>query len=260
MEFKNPYYQLYISNSSCSFEVRVNDMHAIYFNFPGTVAFDQPVNHLMLQSGTQKVSVRILPPPGQQFLSEQSKIEIKVQVMEATSDFSVRNDVASYLTEPFTEKDVPGFEHHFEFESKLPYKLEGWQRSSSLKEVDDLKQQLINWYKKMHQVIADKDRSTYERLNSKAYHEDATSMYDAGFMQEHLKEVFGYLNDPDFNLVPLDEDALQVRLYGDGKVASLRWPDQKPAIYLDFPIDKSQYSMDFFLHKPLGSSDFEVIR
>jgi hypothetical protein len=260
MEFKNPYYQLYISNSSCIFDIRVNDMYAIYFNYPGTVAFDQPVNHLLLKSGKQKLTIRMLPVAGEHFLNERSKLELKVQVMEANGDFSVRQEIASYTTDPVTTKNIPAIEHHMEFEAKIPYTLKGWEQSVSLKDMPALKEQLFAWYKMMHRLVAAKDFTTFEKLNLKAYQEDSIGMYNPAFMQEHLPEVFSYITNPDFNLLPLDMDALQVHHYGDGKVVCLRWPDHKPAIYLEYPKDKEQYTLDFFLHKPTAGSDFEIIR
>ena len=259
MVFKNPYYQIYISNSSCIFEIRVNDMHAVYFNYPGTVAFDQPINHLLLRSGKQRLTIRMLPVAGQSMLNELSRLEIKVQVMEATGDFSVRQEVIAYTT-PAVNEHTPALEHKLDFDAQFPYVLAGWQHSASLKNEPGIKEQLFAWYKMMHEVIATKDMEAFKKLNAKAYEEDSISIYNSAFMDEHLAEVFGYLADPDYRLVPLDIDALQLHYFGDGKVVSLLWPDRRPAIYLEFPKDKSQYTLDFFLHRPASGNGWEVIR
>lgn len=258
MSFQEPYYQLYISNSSCVFDIRVNDMQAIHFNYPGTVAFDQPINHLMLQSGKQKLKVRLYPPQETHLLNERSKIEIKIQVMEAKSDFSVRKEVAALISPALNGQAY--WEQELEFDATLPYKLNGWQNSASLKSIPDLKQKLFSWYSKMHGIVERKEFSSFETLNRKAYEEDAVSIYDPSFMSGHLPEVYGYINEPGFKLVPLDFDALQVHHYADGKVAALHWPDHKPAIFLQYPEEKSFYTIDLFLHQPVPGGDFEVIR
>lgn len=261
MKLKKPYYEVYLSNNLCNFQLKINDMHAITFTHNGAVAFNQPINHLILESGLQDLEIKITPPKGQMFLNRKSKIEIKVQVCEVEDmGYDERKIIYTYVSPPISSDIAPFIKHSIDFSAEVPYKLNGWKDSVTLKDIPDLKSKLIQWYKMMYSVIEQKDIVKYKELHKKMYYEDSLSIYNNNFGTEDVNEVKSYIDNADFQLMPFVEDNLFIEFFGNGKVVRLINPNNEPAIYLNNTPEKSKYEFGFFLQYSKENSSFEIIR
>ena len=66
-----PYYMIDFSASACSLEIRVNDIPAVTLTLKGQASTRIPVNYLLPESGSQRLSLKMLPLPGNTQLLKQ---------------------------------------------------------------------------------------------------------------------------------------------------------------------------------------------
>ena len=121
---KQPYYMIDFSASACLFEIRVNDYPVIHMNVEGQVASNIPINYAILKSGTQSISVTILPNVGDLELHPKSEVKFNIKIFDVTNDFVFDQQFGDYQSETVGEKKIPVIKHIGTFKAEVPYQLE----------------------------------------------------------------------------------------------------------------------------------------
>ena len=242
---KEPFYQIYVANSLCVYELLVNDfpIHKQYRY--EQLATPIHINVNILKSGKQKVTIRLYPAPAEfngrngEFLSPDTKCDISVEVNDNAKGLPVdgnielqeikmptviamlgeKNDIA---IKEFAGKGKKYFEHSFYFDAQVPYVNKGWSEGQDLRKLDqkELEKEVVSFYKKQWNIINDKkadDLFSYLYLKEK---ETTQAEYEVEKeLKENLNSYLEAFTIKDYKLEPLEKYKLV--FYGDGKMVTL---------------------------------------
>ena len=241
-----PLYYLRIGKANCIIEVLVNDM-PVYESYElSNLASPLEINHNILKSGTQTVTVRMYPVGdlikeeyeyGETItqLGDVSNVSIKVIRLDHKGAMGLDDeeevlDHKSPTTDPdgevFAGTGLPFYEYSFEFFAKVPYDLseDSWGDAADLRTVDQdvLEQQMLGYYKTFlreykkgnEDFIAQKYFLTYLR-QAQAYYKSKEEI------QEIWDEELEALNDPTLKPQPVKDYEMVFYAHGGG-VAFLR--------------------------------------
>lgn len=139
---KQPYYMIDFSASACLFEIRINDYPVIHMNVEGQVASNIPINYAILKSGTQSISLTILPNIGDLELHNKSEVKFNIKLFDVANDFVFNQQFGDYQSDPVGEKKLPIIKYMNSFQADVPYNLDVWQKGRNLKDIDDCRK---NW-------------------------------------------------------------------------------------------------------------------
>ena len=181
------------------------------------------------------------------------------------------------------------FKTSFELKAAdINWDIVGWSESEDLRQVPKLKQEVIAFYKMYMQVIEKRDAqayikmieyNSYEHILSEPWH--MQEMYES--IQKHnLDEILSEpwhvkeMLDATYESVaedikikqkfifPLAEDKLELKYYGEGRVVTLVSTDPKSYGYSPLIAREAEHNFPmahtFYLHRPKGSKDLEIIR
>ncbi|MBE8725688.1 hypothetical protein [Flavobacterium hungaricum] len=248
-------------------------------------------NFLLLTSGTNEIKVRMYPPYGdkvfkigaavglvfQHFRDGNFKTTVYDEKMRGKDGIILDHfdkqwvgDKGEYGTTSWVEghyepktplplKGLPIYEWRSTFEAQVPYDLVGWHNSVNLeKEQEDenknIKAELIAEYKKVHEIIKNRDVQAYLKLvKEREELLEKTMYYTEKDRKEKRKMAEELLNDGDYEIEPLFEETFQLEYQGYGKLATLlhkadgegvirlrnkKNPDEN--IYLDFLFQRKE--------------------
>lgn len=257
----------------------------------GGVTGGHITNFLLLTSGTNEIKVRMYPPYGekvfkigaavglvfQHFRDGNFKTTVYDEKMRGKDgiildhfDKQWVSDKGEYGTSSWVEahyepktplplKGLPIYEWRSTFEAQVPYDLVGWHNSVNLeKEQEDenknIKAELIAEYKKVHEIIKNRDVQGYLKLvKEREELLEKTMYYTEKDRKEKVKMAEELLNDSDYEIEPLFEETFQLEYQGYGKLATLlhkadgegiirlrnkKNPDEN--IYLDFLFQRKE--------------------
>ena len=255
-----PYYQVKFSSSSCSFEIQVNDIPAFIYHDTGMVSSQVPINHLILASGKQDISLRVFPAPGKISLDSYSNVKISVTCYESEYNDDKTFQLLEYETPEVKEAGLPFMKFRSEFEAKVPYQLNGWVSSINLKEQSSIEIEVYTYYKHVHHFLSRKDfKAFYDIYKNKLLEVDKAIYSTPEETENEWKELVGFLSDKNMKIAPFPADT-ELYFYGNGKVVSLLRSNFEPALYFENKEEKIEYQVPILLHKPKGSNKLEVIR
>ena len=176
--FKEPYYLVDFNSSICNYEILINGMPAFINDVGGSISSHYPINHFILKSGKQKISLKIFPLQSESVLRKDASLEIKVSFYDASSNnYNETIEVFSFKTPNLDEKEYPIIQSTFDFIAEIPYDLFGWKDSKIIVDDKNFKIDLITFYKIIHEkIMLNKIEEFYELIRKKI-EETNTSMY-----------------------------------------------------------------------------------
>jgi hypothetical protein len=257
----------------------------------GGVTGGHITNSLLLTSGTNEIKVRMYPPYGDQVFKTGAAIglvfqhfrdgDFRTTVYDETMrgkdgiildhfDKQWVSDKGEYDTPSWVEahyepktplplKGLPAYEWRSTFVAEVPYDLLGWRNSVNLKEEEEdekknIKAELIAEYKKVYEIIKNRDVQGYLKLvKERDELLGKTMYYTEKDSKQKIKNAEELLNNSDYELEPLFEETFKLEYQGYGKLATLihladgegvirliNKKDPNENIYLDFLFQRKE--------------------
>lgn len=222
----------------------------------GGISSDNDINQLLLSTGTHELKVRMYPAHGRKVFGREGYLNFVVSyfkdrdlrtikfneslnghngihidqkdkqwIEKWDSDNRVGYDGDYVVKQPHKLEGLPVYEWRTEFFAAVPFSYEGWRGSVSLaKEQEDKKdvfyRELHSEYKRIHEVIKNKDTASYlslvkereELITATLFYKDAEKKLRA---DEFVKLIQG----PDYEIEPLVEEMFHLEFQGYGKLA-----------------------------------------
>ena len=242
---KEPFYQIYVANSLCVYELLVNDF-PVHKQFEyAQLATPIYINYNILKSGKQKVTIRLYPAHKEfnwrngEFFSPETTCRISLEVNDNAKGLPVDGNIELQKIEmptvirmagekndfkilEFAGKGQKYFEHSFYFDAQVPYVNTGWSEGQDLRKLDqkELEKEVVKFY------LARKDET--EKQNIDAIAKQAFAPLKEQFVAEYndkerIKKGWNEYIAPYKSSVykfQLLENYKMV-FYGDGKMVTL---------------------------------------
>lgn len=252
------YYMADFSAFMCYFQIRVNDVEVFSLNVDGQTSTNIPLNQGILESGLQKIEVRVFPLKGKKVLHPEASVRCKVVAFDVSNgDFKFVNQFENFETLP-VKKGVPYTFQKSTFEAKVPYKINAWQNGQKLKDFKDLKEKLIVEYNKIIHSIKSGNYQDFIKAYQKREQNIATAMYLGE--KESTKRINEILYDikNGFEIQPLPQN-LVLEISGNDKLACLKRFDGMSALFLENKKTEEELILLVNFYLPQGKTEFEII-
>ena len=248
---KEPVYRVYVKNSLCLYEILVNDYPvAKSFNYAQEMT-PYNINIAILQSGKQKITLRIYPPAEEysrsgDTLSPNTSCKLEIESIDNIDPNHPSTPVAEFKLPTKIRKagqhmdvEIPEFEGTgkkyyeivYEFEAAVPYRNEGWIRGQNLYKVDrkKLEEAALKLYQNQWNSYKSKNA---DKVFSFLFQKE-TETTQASYADEKalLKIKDAYMKPftiESFVLEPIQE--YDYKLFGDGKLISLQQKSTDPRL------------------------------
>ncbi|WP_438711104.1 hypothetical protein ACSTS3_21540 [Aquimarina muelleri] len=246
---KEPMYFIRPLQNNCVYELLVND-YPIYKDY-GIEKLATPIeiNHAILKSGQQTVTVRLYPlgdalqrayGEGETVTTLLPKTEMKVSVVKYEA-FNISQDLDDEIvikehtaptkegTNEFIGAGLPYYEYTFAFNAEVPYSNKGWSNGEDLTKLDkeELEKKVLEYYKGMQKVFMDYDLTSFLESNFGDELKNSIALFDnkndisKGF--DWYKETIKINNKIFF---PLENYEMQ--FFGNGRIVALKNPSKEP--------------------------------
>ena len=133
-----------------------------------------------------------------------------------------------------------------------------WDNATNLKDLKDLKQKLEASYNYIGKIIDKGNYNEFAEIIKSRENNMAISMY---LSEINSKARINSLIDDaknGFKIMPLAKDVV-LKLYGYGKLASLKKINGEPALFLFNEETNEELMLDLMFYIPEGKTEFEVI-
>ena len=241
--------RIYLLSMECQFEVFVNDV--LLFKLMGDltnngagVSGGHDINQLMLTSGIHEVKIRMYPKYGQLSFGVEGYVgltpsyfkdrDLRTMVHDEKMGGHFGLDIGQMdwdkngdHREPDKFEGLPIYEWLRTYDAQVPFSFEGWRNSVNLKKEQDddkkdIRAELLQAYKKIYQIIKDKDTAAYLSMIKES--EDlitSTLFYKADEKIERQSEFVKLFQSGEYELEPMFEETMQLEFQGYGKLAML---------------------------------------
>jgi hypothetical protein len=256
---EKPFYKISIKASTCFFDVQVNNVSLLSMDINGRLPITVPLNYLILESGLQELSVRIMPNVGNTTINKEAKFSFILQLFDVENNFERIKDVASYeLDQDMLKSGLPVMEHKIKFNADMPYKLSAWQNSIDLKTIQNIRERVEVFCKKIDSLISTKQYDEFIRLMSEREKNMAISMYlsDAA-SKTRMNDLVKDFEDG-FKMQPLSVDDFLI-YYADNKVVRIVKKDMDSAIRFFNKETEEEMTLDFLFHLQPGKTELSII-
>lgn len=244
--------------------------YAVYFNdIPvdkeygsGSNTIEIPINDLALKSGLQQIDLILWPNSGDTLIDESEFTYLNVQLLIYPHGMESFKRGEFEVAQTFNKgsfEALPKYKKSWTIDLDLNYEVEGWSNSEYLNSVDSnvLREEVLSFYKNMASIINSGDIKKFNVLNAKRDAEVAVSFSNnEEFKIEDDEFVLNRLNNSKGNVKAMEECVLKI--YGNGRVVSLETETGESPLFAED--DREKYTYTFYLHRPKGSKDFEIIR
>lgn len=253
---KKTFYMLRIKAVGCLAKISINDVEILNKPVNGSMTVEEPLNNYILESGPQEIEVSCLPFMRDAHLLKEAHIEYSVNIYEERSGLELIEELESYQTPAVSEGSMIT-QHKSTFVAEVPYKLDAWQSGVNLKKVDfDVKEKLLTAYQKYHFYLKTGHYAKAVEGMNKLVERVIITMYLPRETVRDNNEEF--INDMamGYEVEDIPKDViLDYQAYG--KLATLKQPNGKSALFLTHPDQKMYINMLFYI--PEGKTEFEVI-
>lgn len=290
---KESVYQVYVKNSLCLYEVLVNDLPiAKSFTYnQDMLPFD--INSAILQSGKQKITLKIYPAPEEytrsgEILSPNTTCNLEIVYVDKkdpeykyvpVSEFSLPTKIRmagqnkDVAIPEFVGEGKKYYEITYEFDAQVSYKNEGWSKGQDLTKLDQkkLEEATLKFYQTQWNSIKNKNADKVfshlyqkEKETSQALFSDETDL---------LKLKDTYLKPFTINTFALEPiKDFEFKIFGNGKLISMLQKSTDPrlrsnsALWGKYKNEKGSTIANFrnyYLYLPEGKNledGLEVIR
>lgn len=257
----NPIYYLEIKAFHCYVELWLNDIIVFaHYEKNGSIWVDWPVNQFILESGMQSYEVRLLPYDGETKLAEQAEAEFGIHAIEAITENERIEIIEKASVDIQNNNNLPLFVKKGSFPATVPYKNDGWKNSVSLANEDEKKllNEVLTWNEKLLNIYKTSDIVEYNKIYLQRETEYANA-YNIPLVQNSQNIFHSKFKD----LESLENDLYQIGIYGNGKLVSLKLPQELPGFTYQ-PVSKDEESLGvsllLFFHRKSEGEALEVIR
>jgi hypothetical protein len=236
-------------------------MPAFMHHNGGSIASHYPINHFILESGKQKIKLKILPLKGETDLREDASLKIKVHFYDsATNNYDALTEVFKFETPDLSKPILPIIELEAKFIAEVPYEILGWKESIVLQDSVAIKDNVTSFYNQIHQYMKLEDVDNLSKLMRIRFNEMDTSMYirDADNKKE-LSDLFKNIKSEELILEDFPKSS-KIIIYGEGKVINILREDNNPIIHYVNKKTNEEFSLPLFIHKKVKDFEFEIIR
>lgn len=264
-------------NAKTPYEIFIDDIPLERFYESG-INSTMELNPYLLRNGKHILKVRYLPletakdrllHPGDVYFNEDAKwniffvsyIKNENEPLGYEGEIDYVNSELQVVAPP---EPVPFWEQTFELDIKsLPYSLKGWSASKDLNKMDQdvLADEVFDFFQDLRDVMNNGNFDSFLEMNKKRDFEIAVSQYkeDLGwFGAKQQKEEF--LADCKGNMWLVNRDDYVVKIYGNGKLATIERIFKLKNQCLIAETEESYFNYSFLIHKPQGTETFEIIR
>lgn len=255
-----PYYQLDFSAAFCLFEVRVNDVLVFTMNLEGQTSTMIPINSAILESGKQQIAIKILPLAGQKFLHPSAQFKYNIKVFDAANDLNFKEQLPGEYevakVDPAKKQTV--LAQTADFKAEVPYTITAYQNAADLGAVSGLKDKLNDAYQQLSNLIKKADVEQIKKLIANRESVAAVTMYlNKEESDDRMEGILSNLKSG-YKLAPIPTDAI-VKIFGNGKLATLIRPNGEPALIMKNEKDQEELQLEFTFFIPAGKTDLEII-
>ncbi len=218
-----PGYYLQVNNQNCHYEIRVNDRNGGLFYDPyPAYSVRIPLNLDIFKSGTQKLSVKVLPNNGK-MLSERASMELRLMLYpdmtDPENDYGGSTVLWEWSMPDILNQELPIVAFDTVFEADVPYKIDILEKyAADLTEMDEdvLIKEVLTEFEKRHLSIKN-DNQDLQQIKESALPAFIQIYADKEKIDASMKSTVA--SKPNEVLQPLEN--YQLRLYADGKMATL---------------------------------------
>jgi hypothetical protein len=273
-----PSYYVEYSNDGCLYDIRINDEYVdkIWTDLStgGTVC---PINTEILYSGKQKVSVKLLPVPGETMIRGIEPFTLRIghkDFAEQPEDGEARtwHWVLEMPKIEIPEEGIPSFEYEAEFEAQVPYRITGWLDCIDLRQIPDIEARVVTEFKRIRQLLLDEKYEEYKMLRHCKFMEIAKAFYFSS--EEYQKDWEDDLRE--FKAASKEEwqeiEDYELVFYANGRLVTLESKkyDGYESALLRMVIEDSPYDQEYddihakfyYLHLGIrrGTNEFILLR
>jgi hypothetical protein len=255
-----PYYELDFTAVYCKFEISVNDMILFNLNVNGRTSTYIPINAGILQSGKQKVTVKMYPLDGKQVLNPNAEFKYNIKIFDAVNNLKFKEQLPGEyaVAKVNPAKKQPYLTKAVYFNADVPYTIKSYQEGTDLNSVGNLKDKLNDAFLQLANIITKGNMVQLQKLIANREKVSGVTMYlGEDEMEERLT---GLTNDlkSGFKLVPIPANAI-VKIFGNGKLATLVKPNGDSALTLINSKKGEEMTLDFAFYIPQGKLDLEIL-
>ena len=255
-----PYYVIDFSATNCFIDIRVNDVCVFCLNVEGQVGTNIRVNYAILKEGTQRVSYTVLPIAGEISLRENVDFSATLSLYDA-SGYRIEKieELNTYkIPENANNSLVPLYKHEAVFHANVPYRIQAWENSADLRDIDGLRELVDKAYKKIEYIFSSGNYAQFIDMIVARENDIATSMYMYDYQkEERVKEFLEILQEGYNKVIPTSPlDIMVVHAYG--KLVTLKKPNGRSAFLLKNSAGEELF-LELKFHLPQGSSELVVI-
>lgn len=259
MNKANLIYELFIDARGCYYEILVNDV-PVYFHYNvGATAFRLPINSFIVNSGEQKISLKMISIVAGKSFPQGTEISLVIDTYP-NGEPRERENVITYKTKTFKEKNLGIFAEEIVFSASVPYELTDWKHGADLSNEDKniLRRELEKKYVEYTDTFKKADLSNYKELTKLRQGDIFKAMYYT-IEQKSLAEnsYFNGIHHDKIKFHPLENYRLV--FYGNGRLIGLQKNLEAPGIFIDNE-DESEAFMEYILfYKRSKSSPLEIV-
>lgn len=256
---KQSYYEIDCTAFMCFFQIKINDVEVFSLNVDGQTTADIPINHGILERGTQEIEVKVFPLLEKKELHKAAFVKYKIVEYDvSTGKFELISQLEGHRTLPVIE-GIPFMAHKSKFISNVSYKIEAWQKSQNLKDLKiDVREILIVEYNKIIKDISSGNYSNYIKKNEISEKNTAIAMYlnenEAKNRQTNLIESL----KSGLEAIPVSNDVI-VEYSAYGKLACLKTINGESVLRFINKETNEELIIPITFHIPEGKTEFEVI-
>lgn len=273
-------YGLYYSHTDCSYEILVNDIPVITHFGIGERSLSVDINQYILRPGKQEITIRLFPRKIDEnhfaaSLSKDSRVKIIIKKDWRTADSRASDayisgdktnwEILQYET-PEIEKETPAAEFKTSVtltDKDINWSLTGWLESQDLQGDPNIRKEVDAFYAAYKGILEAGDQNRYLSLLKNSIYEEAASIpWDHDAAKNITKNMSEYVAEKRNFIYPCKSSQLQ--FYGAGRVVTLVCTDTLTFGYSPL-ISKTAKNLlpkahTFYLHKPKGSNQLQIIR
>lgn len=222
----HPVYFIEYSQQGCFFEIRINDCLIAKKQRNGASRGTMVnINPFLLNSGPQKISVKIVPMNNDSSIKENALLTLKIGYTDLKKivNYSERKWTWVY-TLPIIKENIarrPFVFYEDTFEATIPYKLTGWTNCIALDKITNAEELIKNKFLYLHSLIISKNYTELKKEFYYKHYEFAIATYQTNEEFETKFERFIHnlsLKDTDY-FQPIED--YKFVIYANGKMGTL---------------------------------------
>lgn len=268
--FKKPLYSIY-PRIYCSGTILVNDVPVVdwYGNETkeGGYGGDTMINQAILQSGKYQVVSKMFPRKGNIQLTEEELLSVNFFCAEKDNWKSSRVEFYPKIESPWDglseNINYPFYEIITEIEVNVPFKIEGWQNSIDLRDVDEKKlfEEVFTYYLKVYSILKEHNLSKYLDISQEKMKLQEDALYFDEARKSNFLNSASQLFSQNLEINEMKPENLKMEILGHGKLVRLMNNDGSQPLQFISPNleEQSNVEMEIKLHMRSKGKGLKII-